>query len=183
MKKLETLTKALETITPAALAAIINNEDAVDAEHLTPNEQFAVLIFDELARALKTKEHVLVLDCNYAQSKNDIPKVDYFRLVSNDTKNQSMIQVYVHANAKAGTVNFALCTSCARVNREQFIALADDLKFVIKCDSRTGRAKTSQRTGISYDDIVPVVKSVCAVLANGSKTGPAAPDNNNPPVE
>ena len=158
MKKLDTLKKALETVTNETLAAIINNND-VAAEDLTPAEKLSVLMYDEFAKALKTKEHQLLLDCNYADSKNaqnGVLLVDYYRLAIHG----AMIQVYVKKNT------FAVCTSASKANREQFEALENDLHFVTKYDKKTGRAKTTQRNGILYDELVPVIKSVIAILEN-----------------
>jgi len=169
MKNVNTLCKSLATVSDDAFAEIIKNKD-ISIDTLTDNEKLSVLVFAELEKALKTKEYFLTLDCNYAQSKNNVLKVDYFRLVSNDTKNQSMIQFYCRANAKRATCNFLLCTSCAKVNREQFIKLQDDLHFEIKYNERTHRAKTSQRSNIDYSEVVSVVKSVCAVLANSAQS-------------
>lgn len=155
MKKLETLKKNLETVTDETLAAIIANEE-VDLDTLTAADKLAVLMYEELAKALKTKEHQLLLDCNYADSKNaqnGVMLVDYYRLASHG----SMIQVYVKKNT------FSVCTSASKANREQFAALAD-LKFTTKYDKKTGRAKTTQRSGITYEELVPVIKSVIAVL-------------------
>ena len=157
MKKLETLRTAAETVTNETLAAIIANED-VDLDTLTAADKLSVLMYAELAKALKTKEHQLLLDCNYADSKNaqnGILLVDYYRLASHG----SMVQIYVKRNS------FSVCTSASKANRDQFAAL-DDLQFVTKYDKKTGRAKTTQRTGISYEDLVPVVKAVLAVLEN-----------------
>lgn len=157
MKKLETLKKNLETVTDETLAAIINNED-IDLATLTAADRLSVLMYEELAKALKTKEHQLLLDCNYADSKNvqnGILLVDYYRLAAHG----SMIQVY----AKRG--GFNICTSASKANRDQFAAL-EDLQFVTKYDKKTGRAKTTQRNGIAYEDLVPVIKSVLAVLSN-----------------
>ena len=156
MKKLETLRTALETVTDETLAKIIANEDVCPAD-LTPAEKLSVLMFDEFAKALKTKEHQLLLDCNYADSKNvqnGVLLVDYYRLAIHG----AMIQVYVKRNS------FAVCTSASKANREQFAALENDLQFTTKYDKKTGRAKTTQRNGISYDELVPVIKSVIAVL-------------------
>jgi hypothetical protein len=155
MKKLETLKTALESITNEALASIINNND-VEIDSLTQSERLAVLMYAELAKALKTKEHQLLLDCNYADSKNaqnGILLVDYYRLAAHG----SMIQIYAKKNS------FAVCTSASKANRAQFAAL-EELQFVTKYDKKTGRAKTTQRNGISYEDLVSVVKSVLAVL-------------------
>lgn len=157
MKKLENLRTAAETVTNETLAAIIANED-VDLDTLTAADKLSVLMYAELAKALKTKEHQLLLDCNYADSKNvqnGILLVDYYRLATHG----SMIQVYVKRNA------FNICTSASKANREQFAAL-EDLKFVTKFDKKTGRAKTTQRNGISYEELVPVIKAVIAVLEN-----------------
>lgn len=155
MKKLETLKTALETVSAETLAEIIANAD-VCPDDLTPAEKLSVLMYAELAKALKTKEHQLLLDCNYADSKNvqnGILLVDYYRLAIHG----AMIQVYVKKN------NFAVCTSASKANREQFAQL-EDLKFVTKYDKKTGRAKTTQRNGILYDELVPTIKAVIAVL-------------------
>ena len=168
MKKLEILVKTLATLDDATLDSIVHSE-YVDVSTLTENEKFSVLIFAELEKALKTTDAFLTLDANYTQSKfhqSEQYKVDYFRLVSNDTKNATMIQFYAHANAKAGTCKFRLCTSCARVNREQFEALENELHFTVKRDAKTHRAKTTERKNIGYEELPAVVKSVCAVLAN-----------------
>ena len=157
MKKLETLRTALETVSNETLANIIKNDD-IKPEDLTPAEKLSVLMYDEFAKALKTKEHQLLLDCNYADSKNaqnGVLLVDYYRLAIHG----AMIQIYVKKST------FAVCTSASKANREQFAAL-DDLQFVTKYDKKTGRAKTTQRNGILYDELVPVVKSVIAVLEN-----------------
>ena len=157
MKKLDTLKTALDTVTDETLAAIINNTD-IKPEDLSPAEKLSVLMYEEFAKALKTKEHQLLLDCNYADSKNvqnTVLRVDYYRLAAHG----SMIQIYVKKNS------FAVCTSASKANREQFAAL-DDLKFVTKYDAKTGRAKTTQRTGITYEELVPTVKAVIAILGN-----------------
>jgi hypothetical protein len=158
MKKLDTLRNALETVTEETLAKIIANSD-VDTTALTTAERLSVLMFDEFAKALKTKEHQLLLDCNYADSKNaqnGVLLVDYYRLAIHG----AMIQIYVKKNS------FAVCTSASKANREQFAALENDLHFVTKYDKKTGRAKTTQRNGILYDDLVPTVKAVIAILEN-----------------
>lgn len=157
MKKLETLKTNLEMVTNADLALIIDNDDVV-AEDLTPAEKLSVLMYDEIAKALKTKEHQLLLDCNYADSKNvqnGILLVDYYRLAAHG----AMIQVYVKRNG------FNVCTSASKANREQFAAL-EKLQFVTKYDKKTGRAKTTQRNGIPYEELVPTIKAVLAVLKN-----------------
>ena len=157
MKKLETLKTTLETVTNETLAAIVNNED-VTTEDLTPAEKLAVLMYAEFEKALRTKEHQLLLDCNYSDSKNvqsGVLLVDYWRLAAHG----SMVQIYVKRNS------FGICTSASKANREQFAAL-DDLGFVTKYDKKTGRAKTTQRNGVTYEELVPVVKSVLAVLEN-----------------
>ena len=173
-KKLETLVKNFETLTDDILNEIVNNEE-VDVTTLSDREKFSCLVFAEMRKALETKNHELVLDCNYPQSKKHNKKdpaddewlVDYYRLVSKDTKNQSMIQFYVSANPKKGECKFTLCTSCAKANLDQFLALRDDLKFEPLLD-KNGNAKTTTRKGIQYDELVDVVKAVCAVLANST---------------
>lgn len=174
-KKLETLVKNFETLTDDILNEIVNNEE-VDVSTLSDREKFSCLVFAEMKKALETKSHELVLDCNYSQSKKHNKKdpadnkwlVDYYRLVSKDNKNASMIQFYVSANPKKSSCSFTLCTSCAKANLEQFLALRDDLQFAPLTD-KSGRPKTTTRKGIQYDELVDVVKAVCAVLANNAK--------------
>lgn len=179
MKKLENIVKSLSSVSVNSLSAIIKNDNVV-IDALSENEKFSVLIFAELEKALRTKEAYLTLDANYAQSKFHASEqylVDYFRLVSNDTKNATMIQFYVSANAKKQSCKFHLCTSCARVNREQFEALENELHFVVKRDKKTQRAKTTERKAIDYTEIIDVVKAVCAVLANSRSASDSDSDS------
>lgn len=173
MKKMTTIAAAAAKTTTDALTTIIGCPD-IDAENLTANKRLAVLAFAELAKATKTKDSHLILDCNYGQSKNHTSGnylVTYWRLVSNDTKNQSMVQVYAHPSAKRGVITFSLCTSCAKMNREQFERVTD-LQFTVKYNKKTGRAKTSERKGVSYEELPSVLASVRAVLANSASPAP-----------
>ena len=162
MKKLDTLKKMLENIENAELENIISNEN-VDVDTLSDFEKLSVLMYNELAKSINSKKHTLLLDCNYADSKNvqnSIYAVDYYRLaVAN-----SMIQIYVKRNS------FSICTSASKANREHFKTLENELHFVTKYDTKTQRAKTTQRINISYDDIVNVIKSVIAVLESTAKS-------------
>lgn len=156
MKKYEALKKELETISNEDLIAIVSNE-AIIIDSLTEFEKMCLLMFRELEKALRTKEHKLVLDCNYVNSKfaqNDILKVDYYRLAIAN----SMIQIYVRHNS------FRICTSASKANREKFAQLESELQFKTKYDSKTKRAKTTERINISYADIVNVTKQVIAIL-------------------
>lgn len=157
MKKLDTLKKMLETLEEnernAMLANIVDNDDVI-IDALSKSEMLSILMFAELEKALRTKEHRLILDCNYANSKNDVLKVDYYRLAIAN----SMIQIYVKQNY------FNVYTSASKANREKFATLEDELQFVTKYDSKTHRAKTTHRDKISYDDIVSVIKQVIAIL-------------------
>lgn len=185
MKNLETIAKALEA-GKIDLAAIIGANENVSIEDLTANEQFSVAVFAELAKAINTKDSVLTLDANYAQSKfheSEQYKVDYYRLVSNDTKNASMIQFYVSANLAKRTCYFRLCTSCAKMNREQFQSLESELQFTVKYNKDRTRAKTSERTKVQYTELPEVVKAVCAVLANSAKAKEAEPKPSDEPSE
>ena len=172
MKKLETLKKTLEAENiNETLTNIIQCED-VDVEALTEREKFATLIYSELAKALNNKTNQLLLDCNYAQSKNHISGqylVTYFRYISKDTTNDTMIQLYSHANAKKATCNFKVCFSCAKTVRAQQEALEQN-NFTVLYNNKTKRAKTTQRLNIDYTEIVSVIKTVCAILANANKS-------------
>ena len=172
-KNLETIFSEAKEITNETIANIINN-DVIDETSLTEREKVSILVYAELAKALDTKDRKLVLDCNYEASKfhnhkdesQDQWLVDYYRLVPTVNVNSTLIQFYVSVNFTKSTVTFRLCTSCAKMNRDQFEALQDELHFTVKWNKEHTRAKTSTRVGVSYDEIVDVVKAVCAVLAS-----------------
>lgn len=167
MKSINTISKLLSSISEEDLKNIVSCED-VDVSALSEKEKMSVLVYAELAKALNNKSHILVLDCNYPQSKMHLSEkflVDYYRLISTDTKNQSMIQFYVSCNPSKQSCTFHLCTSVALKNREQFDAMHDDLKFNIRRNPKTGAFKTSERRGVDYAELVDIVKAVCDVLA------------------
>lgn len=179
-KKLETLVKDFETLTDDILNEIVNCPD-VDVSTLTDREKFSCLVFQQLSRALDNKSYRLMLDCNYPQSnmhnKSDkqLAKgqeqqwlVDYYRLVSREGKQKSLIQIYVAANPKNGTCKFRLCTSCAKENLAQLIALRDELHFE-PVGKKNGGTKTTQRTDVDYAELVDVCKAVTAILFNTEK--------------
>lgn len=171
MKKIETLKKMLadENII-ATLADIIKNDD-IDIDSLSDFERLSVLMYAEIAKAVNSKSHTLLLDCNFADSKNvqnNVLLVDYYRLAVNNC----MIQVYVKKNS------FAICTSASKANRAQFEALENDLHFVTKYDNKTHRAKTTQRNAIAYDEIASVIKQVIAVLETTAQNKATETDKN-----
>ena len=171
MKKLETLKKTLEAENINDTWKDIIKNDNVDVETLTAREKFSTLIYAELAKALNNKTNQLLLDANYAQSKfhnSEQYKVDYYRYISKDTANDTMIQLYVSANANKATCKFRICFSCAKTVREQKQALEDN-NFTILCNASTKRFKTIQRLNIDYTELVSVIKTVCAILANANK--------------
>lgn len=180
-KKLENLMKDLETLTDEMLKGIVNCPD-IDVETLSDNEKFSCLVYEQMSRALDNKSYKLMLDCNYPQSnkhnksekqlaKGQEPEwlVDYYRLCSKEGKQKSLIQIYVKTNAKKGTCLFDLCTSCAKDNLAQFIALRDDLHFEPLKKSGGEGAKTTTRKNVTYDELVAVCKAVTAILANTEK--------------
>lgn len=183
MKKIETLCKELTKMTYEDFMKEITLGEAkeyfnsyVNAENfnevISDRLKLSMLVYKELKKALDTKKnnnvvYELVLDANYEKSKmhnSDKYLVDYYSLLSSDR--DRAIQFYVTVNVNKKEVYFRLCTSCKKVTRLQFEQLQDSLKFVVKYDKKTGRAKTSQRTQVNYRDeeIVNVVKSVLAVL-------------------
>lgn len=179
-KKIETLVKDFEALTNETLANIVNCPD-IEVDTLSDKEKFSCLVFEQMSRALDNKAYRLMLDCNYPQSnkhnksdkqlaKGQEPEwlVDYYRLVSREGKQKSLIQIYVKANPKNGSCLFDLCTSCARDNLEQFIALRDELHFE-PVGKKDGGAKTTRRMNVTYDELVAVVKAVTAILATTEK--------------
>ena len=179
-KKLENLMKDFETLTDDLLNEIVDCPD-VDVTTLTDKEKFSCLIYQQMSRALANKAYKLMLDCNYPKSnmhnksekqlaKGQTPQwlVDYYRLVSNDEKSKSLVQIYVKANPKTGVCKFNLCTSCAADNLAQFEALVDELHFE-PIPKKGGGAKTSHRDNVDYDDLVQVCKAVTAILFNTEK--------------
>ena len=172
MKKLENIKKTMTAENINSILADIINNDNVDIDTLTEREKFSALIYAELAKALNSKNNVLLLDCNYAQSKfhnSDTYKVDYYRYVSKDTSNDTMIQFYVSANANKATCKFRVCFSCAKTVRSQQKALEEN-NFVVQYNKKTHRAKTTQKTNIDYTEIVQTVKTICSILASANAT-------------
>lgn len=179
-KKLENLVKDFETLDDDILNEIVNCPD-IDVSTLSDREKFSCLVFQQMQRALENKSYTLMLDCNYPESnkhnksekqlaKGQEPEwlVDYYRLVSKEGKQKSLIQIYVKANPKTGTCLFDLCTSCAKANLEQFITMRDELHFEPLKKGAEG-TKTTQRKNVSYDDLVAVCKAVTAILHNTEK--------------
>lgn len=174
IKSIESLRKAAETITEAEVLNIINNENVTEVSN---REVLAVLIYQELKKALDTKETTLLLDCNYAESKfhnrtdkekangiEDTYLVDYFRLISNDS-GKSLIQFYCQPDTGRDSCTFRMATSCAKLVREQFIALEEDLKFTIK-RRPNGNPRWSERKAVSYVEVVDVTKAVVSILTS-----------------
>lgn len=187
-KKLENLVKDFETLTDEYLNGIVNCPD-VDVSTLTDKEKFSCLIYQQMSRALANKAYKLMLDCNYPKSnmhkksekqlaKGQTPQwlVDYYRLVSNDDNSKSLVQIYVRANPKTGVCKFNLCTSCAKDNLAQFIALRDELQFE-PIPKKGGGAKTSHRDNVDYEDLVGICKAVTAILFNTEKAKAEAKKN------
>lgn len=181
MKKIETLRKEAENMTFEEFMGFFTLTEAKEYyEYLTAetfkteisiNQLFALAIYRELSKALNVKSKdkketfKLELDANYEKSKmHDSEKylVDYFSLVTSDR--DRAIQMYLTCNAKKGEAYFRFCTSCKKVTREQFESLEDELHFTVKRDTKTQRAKTSERKRIAYNEAVEVAKLVLAVL-------------------
>lgn len=187
MKKIETLVKEAEkmnfeefmnffTLTEAREYYEYLTEETFKTE-VSMNQLFALAIYRELAKSLNVKSKdkketfKLELDANYEKSKmHDSEKylVDYFSLVTSDR--DRAIQMYLTCNAKKKEAYFRFCTSCKKVTREQFESLEDELKFEVKRDKKTNRAKTSERKRIAYTEAVEVAKLVLAVLNSELET-------------
>ena len=185
-KSIETLKKDFEVLTDDLLNEIVDCPD-VDVSSLTDREKFSCLVFQQMNRALENKSYKLMLDCNYPQSnkhnksekqlaKGQEPEwlVDYYRLVSKEGKQKSLIQIYVKANPKAGTCKFSLCTSCAKDNLAQFIALRDELQFEPVGKKGGEGTKTTKRDNVDYTELVGICKSVAAILSTTAKAREAA---------
>lgn len=182
MKKIETLVKEAEKMSFEEVMNFFTLADAKEyyeayltaenyRDEFSINKLFALAIYRELAKALNVKSKdkkesfKLELDANYEKSKmhdSDKYLVDYFSLVNSNR--DRAIQMYLTCNAKKNEAYFSYCTSCKKVTREQFEALEEELHFIVKRDTKTQRAKTSERKRIAYNDAVEVAKLVLAVL-------------------
>ena len=180
-KKLDNLMKDFDNLTDDILNEIVNCPD-VDVTTLSDREKFACLVFQQMSRALENKAYRLMLDCNYPQSnkhhksekqlaKGQSPEwlVDYYRLVSKEGKQKSLIQIYVKTNPAKVTCLFDLCTSCAKDNLEQFIALQDELHFETIPKKGGEGSKTTRRMNVPYEELVDICKAVTAILATTEK--------------
>ena len=177
IRTINELAEELITVTDDTLQNILGENENIDITTLSNKEKYCLLVYRELAKALEGKNRHLILDANYEKSgfhnktEKQLAKgqcnqwlVDYYRVV--DDAGDSMIQVYTkRTNYKTGDISFALCTSCAEMNREQLSALEEEMRFAIARDKQ-GRAKTSYKEDISYYGVGEVVKTVCAVLEN-----------------
>ena len=178
-KTLEDLMKAFETLTDDTIAEIVGNEN-ISGAALAESEKLSVLIFDELKKALTTEDRQLVLDCNFPKSKfhNRTAKqiengleneylVNYFRLISS---NNSIPMLHIwprNINAAKGTCTFELHITAdvapiLQANEEEF-------HFTIK-RRPNGIIRDVYRSGVTYDEIVSVVNSLCALLATNAET-------------
>ena len=182
MKKLENLVKDAEKMTLDEFLSFITladtkqyyeellNEDNFK-QLISLNDLFSFCIYKELAKALNVKSKdkkdafKLELDANYEHSKknkNNNYDLQYFTLL--DSERKRAIQMYLTCNAKKNTAYFRFCTSCKEETRKQFERLIDELHFIVNYDSKTHRAKTSERKNIQYNEVVDVAKLVLAVL-------------------
>ena len=176
IKNITTILSTLNEVSDEALEAIISN-DMVEVEELKPTQKLCVLVYDALTKGINTSKYQLVLDCNFPASKfhshddpaEDVYKVDYYRVVATSAPSVSLMQIYPKPSRDASGIKFSVCTSAKKFVREQIAAMEDGLGFRVPIDTKTGRAKTSCRDNISYDDIVSVVKTVLAVLSDSAK--------------
>ena len=175
IKNLNTIVAALQDASTDTLAAIINNE-MVDVETLTAPQKLCALVFDALSKGINTTKYQLVLDCNFSKSKfhnhedaaEDVYKVDYFRVIPVAVPTKSLIQIYAKPAKSADGIKFDVCTSCRKEVLDRFLA-DDELGVAVRRNGVTGANKTSCRQGISYDELVPVLKSILAILADVDK--------------
>lgn len=175
MKNLEILKNEFDLATDATFQEILGDNEHIDVTTLTNNEKWCMIVYRELAEALKGKNRELVLDANYERSRMhnkteaQLAKgqcnqwlVDYFRVVSDDRK--SLMGVYTKdVRYDKGTIAFAVSTSSKELTRNQIAAMEDDLHFIIEY-KKDGTPKAPHKERISYEGLPEVVQTICAIL-------------------
>ena len=176
MKNMNTLLKEVETMTEDTLYSVIE-DNHVDFDKLTRKEKQSFLALREIGKAIDSKKYKLVFDCDFETSKfHDEKKVadgsaqflvDYACIVSKTDVNTRLLQIYT--TSTTNTTYFRICTTCKEALRNSEVF--DSIGFTTRYDTKTKRAKTTQRTNIQYDEIVNTIKSVLSILENDKKEG------------
>ncbi len=174
MKQMNTLIKELETMNADTLYSVIE-DNHVDFDKLTRREKQSFLALREVGKAVSNSKYNLVFDCDFESSKfHDEKKqksgeaqylVDYACIVSKTDVNTRLLQIYT--TSTNDSTYFRICTTCKEALRES--EAFEKIAFTTRYDKKTGRAKTTQRTNIQYNDIVAVIKSVLAILEESKK--------------
>lgn len=160
MKKLETIIKSLETVNNDTLKNIVNNAN-INIEALTKRDKLAILIINEIAKAVDSATRLVVFDCNYKYSKNVQKKnylVDYASVICSDDETKRAIQIYFKSNSKLDTAYFDFCTSCKKTCKENLLALATDEMKV------TSNDKTTVFKHVTYENADKVIKQIIAII-------------------
>ena len=169
MKQLKTLVKEVESMNDDMLYSVVECEH-VSSDTLTKKEKQSFLALNEVRKAVVNSKYDFFFDCDFATSDFHSEKkvkageakylVDYACVTSKADVNTRLLQIY--ATSIGETTYFRICTTCKEALRNADVF--ENIGFKTRYNTKTGRAKTTQRSNISYDDIVATIKNVLSVL-------------------
>ena len=174
MKNINTIIKNVEAMTEDTLYSVIEDTH-VNFDELTRREKQSFLTLCEVKKAVENSKYSLVFDCDFETSKfHDEKKqkdgsaqylIDYACIVSKTDVNTRLLQIYTTSTNTE--TYFRICTTCKEALRNAKVF--ESFGFKTRFDTKTGRAKTTQRTNIAYTDIVSCIKNVLSILEEDKK--------------
>ena len=153
--KTTSLRTKIQNITESELASIIQNDNVI-VSTLSETEKFAVVLFDELSKALSKSELTMTLQCNNKKARNrENTIVTQYMLYAYSYT----IQVYCKKNA------CSVVCSRSEVFKNCLLEQYASLEFDTTKDE-------AYKNAVSYDDLYRVLVSLLAVckLASESKS-------------
>ena len=93
MKKIETLKKDAQS--NDVICAILNNSDII-IDTLTDNERLKIVVYNEIKKAIDSKTHKAVLQCNYScTAHKDAHSFDLIRFVEREKEQCALCNIYI----------------------------------------------------------------------------------------
>lgn len=174
MKQMNTIVKEVDKMTEDTLYSVIEDTH-VDFEKLTRKQKQSFLALNEIRKAIVNSKYDFFFDCDFENSDfhnakkiangEDKYLVDYACIVSRQNTGKRLLQIY--ATSFDNYTHFKVCTTCEEAFRLSNVF--ETIGYKTLTNTKTGRAKTTQRTAIPYTDIVESIKSVLTILENGGK--------------
>jgi hypothetical protein len=165
MKKLDTLKKALDTITNEAIIDIISNADFDDASMLTINDKLALIEFAELKKALDNKNYTLVLDINFDKFKSDDIIFSQCSLI--DVHNKRALHLYRKTRSTYDISFSSDKNTLAKLQYFDAVNTDYDLKHKYKKDMSI---KDTYLHNVTFDNVFNACKLALSILESELST-------------